>query len=105
MAASEHEPSLGQRGERVLEGAEVATYERVDRPTGRTGRSDPAPEHGRSRLLRGLVEEVEQDRQLGPMLELAGEQRERIDVEHAAQLVVAQPEQLHQPGRAIALGA
>src|SRR5437763_15309897 len=39
------------------------------------------------------------------MLELAGEQREWIDIEHAAQLVVAQPEQLHQPGRAIALGA
>ena len=51
---------------------------------------------GGAGALLGLGEQVEQDRQLGPVVELPGEQRQRVGVEHGAELVVGQAEQVHQ---------
>ena len=83
--------------QRVLEAREIPGQQRVDRPPGRTGRPHPALQDGPAGLLRGLARRSSEDRKLGPMLELAREQREGVDVEHLAELVLAQAEQLHQP--------
>ena len=37
--------------------------------------------------------------------ELSGEQRQRVDIEHLAELVLAQTEELHQTHRAVTLNA
>ena len=60
----------------------------------------PALEHGRARLLLRVGEQVEQDRQLGPVVEVAADDLERVGVEHDEQLVVVQPQQLLEAGGA-----
>ena len=55
------------------------------------------------RLQRGVVvlgQQVEQDRQLGLVVEVAGDDLERVGVEDGEQLVVAQAQQLLQAPRA-----
>jgi hypothetical protein len=104
-ATPQHEPARGQLAQRVLEGAKVTAQKGVDRRPGRAGGTHPTPEDGRAGALARLVEQVEQDRQLAAVIELAGEERERVDVQHEAQLVLAQPEQFHQPRGASALDA
>src|SRR4051794_15961337 len=101
-AAAEDEPAVGQVGERVLERREVPTGEDVDRRAVGTGRPHPSPQHRRPRPLLRLGQEVEQDRQLGPVVELPGEQREWVDVEHRAELLLGEPEERHQPVRPVA---
>ena len=55
-------------------------------------------------MLTGLIEEHKQDWKLRPMLELAGEQGQWVDVERLAQLILAHTEQLHQPRGLLAAG-
>src|SRR5204863_1316454 len=43
-----------------------------------------------------LVRQVEQDPQLGPVVELARDDRDRVDGQHLAQLVVGEREALHE---------
>jgi hypothetical protein len=103
--APQHEPALGELGERVFEGGEVPSGERVDRPALRPGGTHPPGEHLGARLglhLR-LVDQRQQDPQLGAVVQLAGEQRQRVDPEGGAELIVAEPEQLLQASRARAL--
>jgi hypothetical protein len=104
-AAPQHEPSLGEQGERVLEGGEVPAGERVDRPPLRPGGAHPPGKDLRPRLslrLR-LVDERQQDPQLGAVVQLPGEQREWVDAERRAQLIVAESQQFLQASRAGAL--
>jgi hypothetical protein len=104
-AAPQHEPVLGELRERVLEGGEVPTGERVDRPPLRPCGTHPPGKHLRPRLslhLR-LVDERQQDPQLGAVVQLPGEQRQRVDAKRRTQLIVAEPQQLLQPSRAGAL--
>jgi hypothetical protein len=85
-----------ERGQRVLEAREVALQQQVERPSGRTGGSHPAAQHGRAGLLLGLGEEVQEDRQLRLVVELAGDDGERVGVEGPEQLLLAQAQQLLQ---------
>ena len=63
--AAQHEPPLGQRVERVLEGDEV-TAPAARRSDGRPDPGPhPAPQHRGAGVLGGVAEQVEQDRQLG----------------------------------------
>ena len=62
----------------------------VDRPSGGAGRPQPARERGLADGLRGLLGEREEDRQLGPVVEVAGDEAERVGVEDGAELVVGE---------------
>ncbi len=99
-AATQDEPALGQRGELVLEAREVPLQQRVERAPGRALAAHPALEHRRAGLLLRVGEQVEQDRQLGPVVEVAADDLERVGVEHHEQLVVVQPQQLLEAGGA-----
>jgi hypothetical protein len=104
-AAPQHEPALGELRERVLEGGEVPAGERIDRPPLRPCGTHPPRKHLRPRLslpLR-LVDERQQDPQFGAVVQLPGEQRQRVDPERRAQLIVAEPQQLLQASRARSL--
>ena len=92
------------RGEvvnRVLEPDEVARGEKVDRAPVRTLRTRPAVEQRRAGALLGVGEQIEQDAELGPVVELAAEQLERARVERPDQLLVRQAEELLQLLRAV----
>src|SRR3954471_10235150 len=80
--------ALGEDAERVLEGGEVARQQQVERAAVRPGRAQPGAQHAGVVLLG----EREQDRELGPVVELAGDDGERVLVEDPQQLVVAEPE-------------
>jgi hypothetical protein len=80
----------------VLERAEVVREEQVQRAARRSGGPHPAAEDRCAGALLGLGEQVEQDRQLRLVLELAGDDRQRVGVEDREQLVLAQAEQLLQ---------
>ncbi len=101
--ASQNEAARREHGELVLERPEVARQQVVERAAVRPARLDPPSQHRRPRLLSGFREQVEQDRELRPVLKLAREQRQRIGVEDLAQLLVAQTEDVHQLGCAVAL--
>ena len=103
FSGAQDEAALGQIGQGIFESPEVAAGEGVDRPAARAPGPDPAPQHGWAGTLAGLGEQLEEDRQLGAVLELAREQRERVDVERLAELVLGEPEQIHQLRRALAL--
>ena len=60
----------------------------------------PTAAAGRACRLLGLGEQIEQDRQLGPVVEIAGDDLERARSEHGQQLVVLEPQQLLEAGRA-----
>ena len=62
----------------------------------RPARPHPAAQDRRAGALLRLGEQVEQDRQLRLVLELAADHRERVGVEDREQLLVVQPEQLLQ---------
>jgi hypothetical protein len=64
----------------------------IERAAGRAAGARPARERRLPHALRGLLGQRQQDRQLRPVLEVAGDQRERIRVEDRAELVVAQPQ-------------
>jgi hypothetical protein len=100
-AAPQHEPALGEPSEGVLEGGEVPAGERVDRAALRAGGAHPPAEHLRSGLglHLGLVDEGQQDPELRAMVELTGEQRQRIDAQRRAELILGEPQQLLQAGR------
>jgi hypothetical protein len=70
----------------------------VERAAVRARGADPPAQYRLAGALLGLGEEIEEDRQLGPVVELAGEQGERVDVERAAQLVLGEVEELHEVG-------
>lgn len=86
----------GQLTECVLEGGEVAPGERVDGAAAGPGGTYPAAQHHRAGLLLRVGEQVEEDGELWPVVKLAGEQRQWVDVEQRAQLVLGEPEQLEQ---------
>ncbi len=96
---------LGELRQRVLEGGEVPAGERVDRPSLWPGGTHPPGKHLRSRLSLHLriVDEGQQDPQLGAVVQPPGEQRQRVDAQGRAQLVVAEPQQLLQASGACAL--
>ena len=96
LAHAQDEPARGEVLDGVLEGGEVALREEVDRAAARPLRPHPAPQHGFAGALLGVGEQVEQDRQLGPVVELAGEQLQRAGVERADQLLVGEAEQVLQ---------
>jgi hypothetical protein len=101
-APAQHEAPLGELLERILEGGEVPAGERLDRPPARALGAHPSPQHLGPRLglaLR-LVDQRQQDLQLRAMIQLSGEQRQRVDSQRRAQLVLGQAEQLLQPGGA-----
>ena len=102
LTAAEHKTPCHEPGQGILKGAKVPPHQQVDRSPGWPGRAHPAPEHRRP-AHGGLVEQLEQNRKLGPMVELTREQREWIHVEQPADLILAQSKQLHQRGRALAL--
>jgi hypothetical protein len=93
-ASAQDESALGERVERRLEGGEVARQQQVQWPAGRPGGTQPAAQHRPAGTLLGLREEVEQDRKLGPVVELAADQLERLRVERRQQLLVAEAEEL-----------
>jgi hypothetical protein len=95
-AAAQHEAALGQLGEPVLERREVAREERVERAAGGALRANPAAQDSGAGALLRLRQQVEQDAQLGPVVELAGEEGQRIDAERGAELVLGQAEQRQQ---------
>jgi hypothetical protein len=76
----ENEATLAETGKRVLEVPELAGEQQVDRPPVRAGRSDPSFQHRRAGALLGLGQQVEQDRELGLVVELASDDLERIGV-------------------------
>jgi hypothetical protein len=78
----------------VLEGGEVAGEQQVERAAVRPGGPDPALEHRRARALLGLGQQVEQDRQLGLVVELRADQLERIRVQGGEELLVGEAQQL-----------
>jgi len=84
----------------VLEGGEVAGEQEVERAPLRAGGAQPALEDRGAGALLGLGQQVEQDRQLGAMVEVAADQVERIGVERREQLLVGEAEQLLEVGRA-----
>ena len=90
--------ALGEDREVVLEGGEVACRAgaRSGMPPGPA--AQPAAQGLRSDALGGLRGEREQDRQLGPMVELAGDDLQRVDGEHRAELVVGEAEPVHELG-------
>jgi hypothetical protein len=98
-ASAQDESALGEGVERRLEGGEIARQQQVERPAGRPGRAQPAAQDGCAGALLGLGEQVEQDRQLGPVVELAADQLERLCVERRQQLLVGQSEELLQVAR------
>jgi hypothetical protein len=104
-AAPQHEPALGEPSEGVLEGGEVPADERIDRPALRAGGAHPPAEHLRSGLglHLSLVDERQQDPEFRAMVELTGEQRQRIDAQRRAELILSEPQQLLEAGRARAL--
>jgi len=65
----------------------------------RPGGAQPALEHRSARPLLGLGQQVEQDGQLGPVVELAADQLERIGVQRGQQLLVGEAEELLQVRR------
>jgi hypothetical protein len=70
--------------------------QQVQRAAGRPARPHPAPQDWRAGALLRLGEQIEQDRQLRLVLQLAGDDRDRVGVEDREQLLVAQAEQLLQ---------
>jgi hypothetical protein len=98
-ASAQDESALGEGVECRLEGGEIARQQQVERPAGRPGRAQPAAQDGCAGALLGLGEQVEQDRQLGPVVELAADQLERLGVERRQQLLVGEAEQLLQAAR------
>jgi hypothetical protein len=56
----------------------------------------PAAERRDADAVGGLGGQREQDRQLGTVLEVVGDDRQRVDVQHLAQLVVAESQALHE---------
>ena len=64
----------------------------VKRPALRPVRADPAPEALLAQALRGLGGELQQQRDLGPVVELVRDDRQRVLVEDGEQLVVAEAE-------------
>jgi hypothetical protein len=79
---------------RILESGEIARREQVDRPAVRALRAHPAVQHRRAGAFLRVGEQVEQDLQLGPVVELAAQQLQRGRVERPDQLLVAEPEEL-----------
>jgi hypothetical protein len=92
------EAALAQVLEGVLEGAEVLREQQVDRAAVTAARADPAPQDALPRALGGLLGEREEDRQLGLVVQLAGQDSERIGVQDRQQLVVGEPEAVLQQG-------
>src|SRR5438045_2679794 len=68
------------------------TTQRATGPTGRPG------------ALLGLGQQVEQDSQLGSVVELARQQRQGVGLQDRAQLVLGEPEKVHQAARAVGAG-
>ena len=69
-----------------------ASSRSIGRPAG------PSVRNQRRRPLSSCVgEQVEQDRQLGLVIEVAGDDLERVGVEDGQQLVVGEPEQVLEP--------
>ncbi len=62
----------------------------------RAAAAQPALEHTLADLLGRLGGEVEQDLQLGPVVQVVGQHRKRLDGEHLAELLVGEAEALHE---------
>jgi len=96
VSGSQDEAALRKRRERIFERAEVARQQQVERPARGPLRAHPPAQHRRAGALLRLREQVEQDRQLRLVVELARDDRERIGVQRRQQLLLAEPEQLLQ---------
>jgi hypothetical protein len=93
LAARAHdEAALAEVLERISERAEVAREQQVDRAAEAPGGPHPAAQDAVARALGGLLGEREEDRQLGLVVEIAAEDRERVGVQDREQLVVGEPE-------------
>jgi hypothetical protein len=68
----------------------------VERATARAGGAHPAPQDRLPDPVGRLLGEREQDRQLRLVVEVAADDRERVDPEHAAELVLAEAEAVHE---------
>ena len=66
--------------------------QQVDRAAVAAAGADPAAQHAVARPLGGLLGQREEDRQLGLVVEVAADDRQRVGVEDAEQLVVGEPE-------------
>jgi hypothetical protein len=97
-AAPQHEPPRRERLQCRFKAGEVAAQQQVERAAGRARGPRPALEHGRAGALLGLREQLEQDWELGLVLELSADQLERIRVQRGQQLLVGEAEQLLQVG-------
>lgn len=98
--AADDEPARGERRQRFLEAAEVAGEQQRDRSPGGPFPAHPPPQHGRARRLLRLSQQREQDRQLGPVVQIARDDLERVGVEDGQELVVVEPQQLLEARRA-----
>src|SRR5947199_9449567 len=85
-APSEKEPPGGELGQRILERSELPSPQHQDRwSAGGPGDPDPAAKHGGAGLLGRLGQEIEEDAELRPVIKLAGEERQRVCIEHLAE--------------------
>lgn len=65
----------------------------------RTAAAHPAAQQRAADAVGRLGRQREQDRKLGTVVELVRDDRQRVDGEHLAELLVGEPEALHQRDR------
>ena len=92
--AAQDETALLEVGHRVLERGEVPRQQLVQRAAVRAAGPDPAAQQLGAGLFLRAGEQAEQDAELRPVVELAGQQLERGRVERPDQLLVGEPQQL-----------
>src|SRR5215218_9510311 len=94
LTSSQDEAALGERRQRILEPAEVAAQQQVERAAFRPARPDPAAQDRRAGALLRLGEQVEQDGQLRLVVEVARDHGQRVGVQRGQELLLAQAEHL-----------
>lgn len=90
------EAALGEHGQVVFEGREVAGLQVLDRHAVGPAAAQPAAQRRRADAIGRLGGQREQDREFRPVVELVGDDRQRVDGEHLAQLVVGEAKALHE---------
>src|SRR5690606_23139034 len=78
VGAADDEAAVGQRLQRVLERAEVAAQQQVDRAPVGTARAQPALQRREADALGGLRGQRQQQRELGLVLQRAAEDLQRV---------------------------
>jgi hypothetical protein len=88
---------LRERGQGVLEAGEVSREQEIQRAAAGPGGAHPSL---KCAVALVLGQQIEQDRQLGLVVQFARDQLERIGVEDHEQLLVAESQELLEEGRA-----